>query len=201
MKDPLLPLPPGLGREADQGRGEGAGKRSPRPMKPCSASGSCHPRRNQNLLTPTLSLRRRGQAAALLLLSLLPACTLIDQNTFRPGAGAPPVIPAAPPAPVAAAAFPGPAPLLILQPSQFTTGDAAIRAAVTAARARKPDVEFDVAATLPGTPSEDATRRALLDAASVARVIVAQGVPQPRVRVLARPELAATVGDIRIYVR
>ncbi len=131
-------------------------------------------------------------------MALLPGCTLIDQNTFRPGAGASPVIPPGPPAPVSAAAFPGPPPLLILPAGQPSTD--ALRAAVAAARARKPGVEFDVVAILPGTPTDEATRHATLDAAGVARGIVAQGVPQSRVRVLARPEPAATVGDIRVYV-
>ena len=134
-----------------------------------------------------------------MLLALLPGCTLIDQNTFRPGAGAPTVIPAAPPAPVPAAAFPGPPSLLILPAGQ--PGTEAIRAAVAAARARKPGVEFDVVAILPGTPTDEATRSATLGAAEVARSVVAQGIPQSRVRVLARPEPAATVGDIRVYVR
>ncbi|MGI4939224.1 MAG: hypothetical protein ACRYHQ_01420 [Janthinobacterium lividum] len=134
-----------------------------------------------------------------MLLVLLPGCTLIDQNTFRPGASTAPVIPAAPPAPVSAAAYPGPPPLLILPAGQL--GTETIRSAVAAARARKPRVEFDVVAILPGTPTDEAAHTATLGAANVARTIVAQGVPQSRVRVLARPEPAATVGDIRIYVR
>lgn len=109
------------------------------------------------------------------------------------------MIPAAPPTPVPAAAFPGPPPLLILPAGQ--PGKDAVRAVVAAARARKPGVEFDVVAILPGTPTDEAARSATLGAAEVARQIVAQGVPQSRVRVLARPEPAATVGDIRIYVR
>ena len=122
-----------------------------------------------------------GRGVLALLLALLPGCTLIDQNTFRPGAGAPPVIPAAPPAPVPAGAFPGPPPLLILPAGQ--PGTDAVRSAVAAARARKPSVEFDVVAILPGTPTDDATRSATFGAADVARSIVAQGVPQSRVRV------------------
>ncbi len=187
----LLPLPSG------EGRGEG-NLAAPlfaleRPLRP----GPKPPRAAS--LTPTLSRRERGRPATLALLLLLPACTLIDQNTFRPGAGTAPVIPAAPPAPVSAAAYPGPPPLLILQPGQPAPD--AIRQAVAAARARKPTVEFDVVAILPGTPTDEVTRRATLDAAGVAQAIVAQGVHQSRVRVLARPEPAATVGDVRIYVR
>lgn len=139
------------------------------------------------------------RCAGMGMLAALAGCTLVDQNTFRPGAGAAPVMPAAPPTPVTAAAFPGPPPLLILQPGQ--AGEGGLRAAVAAARARKPGVAFDVVATLPGTPTEDAARRSTLDAAVVARGIVAQGVSQSRVRVLARPEPAANVADIRIYVR
>ena len=143
---------------------------------------------------PGLRVVRR----ALLALALLPGCTLIDQNTFNPAAGARPVVPPAPPAPVAAAAFPGPPPLLILPADG--AGTEALRSAVTAARARKPGVAFDVVAILPGTPTDDATRTATQSAAGVARGIAAQGVPPARIRVLARPEPAATVGDIRIYV-
>ena len=134
----------------------------------------------------------------LLALALLPGCTLIDQNTFNPAAGARPVVPPAPPAPVAAPAYPGPPPLLILPADG--AGAEALRKAVTAARARKPGVAFDVVSILPGTPTDEATRTATLSAAGVAREIAAQGIPPSRIRVLARPEPAATVGDIRIYV-
>jgi len=152
---------------------------------------------------PRRSLSRRDGAIPAYvtppLLALLCGCTLVDQNTFRPGAGAAPVVPPAPAAAVAATAFPGPPPLLILQPGQ--AGTDSVRNAVAAARARKAGVEFDVVAILPGAPTEEATRRATLDAAEVARGIVAQGVSPSRVRVLARPEPTATVRDVRVYVR
>lgn len=154
------------------------------------------------VLRPHRAGGRRGRLTLLLALlpgCMMPGCTLIDQNTFRPGAGTAPVIPPAPPAPVPAAAYPGPPPLLILPAGQ--PGTQAVRSAVAAARARKPGVEFDVVAILPGTPTDAAARTATLGAADVARTIVAQGVPQSRVRVLARPEPAATVGDVRVYVR
>ena len=194
MKRPLLPLP--------RGEGRGVGVLAAEPGTPTLLAHSLLRARTAPLdpLTPALSRRERGKRAGLaLLLALLPGCTLIDQNTFRPGAGAAPVIPPGPPAPVSAAAFPGPPPLLILSAGQPATD--ALRTAVAVARARKPGVEFEVVAILPGTPTDEAIRSATLDAAGVARGIVAQGVPQSRVRVLARPEPAATVGDIRVYVR
>ncbi len=128
----------------------------------------------------------------------LSGCTLIDQNTFNPQAGAVPVI-AAPPAVAVAPVLPGPPPLVVIgaaDPAEY--GDA-LRKAVAAARARKPDVMFDVVEVQPATAAGDAAIGAR--AAGVARVIVAEGVAPGRVRLVARPDAGATVQVVRVYVR
>ncbi len=128
----------------------------------------------------------------LLLLMGLAGCTLVDQNTFNPTASARPPVQAAPAtaAPVPA----GPRPLLtVLPPAEFRE---AVRQAVTAARARKADVVFDVVAVVPSGSEAPGT-----DAAAVGRAIVAQGVPPARVRLLARPEPGAAGREVRVFVR
>jgi len=140
----------------------------------------------------------------LLIVAVLPGCSLIDQNTFNPAARAVPVIP---PAPVVAAVpvSPGPPPLLTLQPGQ--PAQDAVRQAVAAAQRRKPGVVFDVVAMVPaGTAadSEAADSQAASSSAEagiVARAITAQGVPPSRVRLFARPEAGLTAREVRVYVR
>lgn len=134
--------------------------------------------------------------AALLPGCILPGCTLVDQRTFNPAAGQAPVVAArlAPP-PVE----PGPPPLLTLTlPGNH---DDAIRQAVAAARARKPDVVFEVVAAVPpdGVPSIEEAAAANADA--VARSITAAGVPSARVRLLARPTPGADPQTVRVFVR
>ena len=127
---------------------------------------------------------------------LLPGCTLVDQRTFNPAAGVAPVVASAAAAPPAAS---GPPALLTLRmPGDH---DAAIRQAVAAARARKPDVTFDVVASVPLEPVPTIEEAAAADAARIARAIVAAGVPQSRVRLTARPEAGAEPRDIRVFVR
>lgn len=144
---------------------------------------------------------RRLALAVVLSSCTLPGCTLIDQNTFRPGAGAAPVIPPAPPV-LTQGPLPGPAPLLIITPQEVAASDPALRQAIAAARARKPDVAFDVVAILPGaSPPDNLVQDSIHDAESVARRLVTLGVPQSRVRLVARPEAAALSRDVRIFVR
>jgi len=132
----------------------------------------------------------------LILLSALPGCTLVDQNTVNPAAGAVPVIPPAPIAAAAPAVQPGPPPLLTLQPGQ--PAQDAVRRAVAAARSRKPDVIFDVVAIV---PNDDQTAVSSAEAGSVARAITAQGVPPGRVHLFARPEAGLAGREVRVYVR
>ena len=151
-------------------------------------------------LTPTapppvrLAALACGMAGA-----LLGGCTLVDQNTFYPGASAAPVIP---PAPVAAVApVPsGPQPLLVISPGAKAADYAGVlRKAVASARARKAAVVFDVVEMeAPDAPGDTVLGAA---AASVARSIVAEGVPPARVRLDARPDASAVAKEVRVYVR
>lgn len=132
----------------------------------------------------------------LLLAALLPGCTLIDQRTFDPQAGVAPVVVARPAPPPAAS---GPPALLTLRlPGDHTS---AIRQAVAAARARKPDVVFDVVAAVPADPAPTVEETAAGNAAAVAQGITAAGVPPGRVNLVARPEAGADPQTVRVYVR
>jgi len=133
---------------------------------------------------------------ALILLALLPGCTLVDQNTFNPTARAVPVVPKAPVAAAAPAAPAGPPPLLTVQPGQ--QGQDAVRRAVAAARSRKADVVFDVVAMV---PADDQAAASSAEAGAVARAITAQGVAPARVHLFARPEAGLAGREVRVYVR
>ena len=134
------------------------------------------------------------RAAALAGLAGLAGCSLIDQRTFNPQAGMRPTFPS-PAVPVAVAPEPGPRPLLTVRPP---VDPAQLRAdlakAVGAARRVKPGVIFDVVELTPQSVDPGA------DAASVAQLIVAQGVPQSRVHLAARP-ITAGSPEVRVYVR
>lgn len=123
----------------------------------------------------------------------LTGCTLIDERTFNPAAEQRPTFPS-PPSQTADAPEPGPRPLLTIRPpvqSDAVRGD--IANAVKAARAVKRDVNFDVVTVMPAGVVGD-------DAAEIARLIVAQGVPASRVHLAARPEPSAA-RQVRVYVR
>lgn len=142
----------------------------------------------------------------LLGLPLLAGCTLIDQRTFNPDAGKRPVSTKAetpaPPVP----GLSGPPPLLRIPLGPGAREDWAgpLRTAVTAARARKPDVVFDVVAVVPatGTPQEQAAavEDAEEPAGRVARAIIAAGVVSGRVQLQARPAPDATGREVRVFV-
>jgi hypothetical protein len=80
----------------------------------------------------------------------------------------------------------------------------ALRAAVAAAQARKPDVVFEVASTAPATGPADAQIAAARDgaaaAAEVARAIAGLGVPNRRISLAARTDPDAKAPEIRVYV-
>lgn len=130
----------------------------------------------------------------LLAATLLPGCTLVDQTTFNPNAGKRPTIP---PAPVVAAPLqPDPAALVTVRYPQTTDLRADVAKAVAAARARKRDVTFEVVEV---TAPSAAVANPGADAAEVARLIIAQGVPANRVRLGLRPIVGAG-REVRIYV-
>lgn len=131
--------------------------------------------------------------AALLGLVALSGCTLIDQRFFDPEAGRQPVHPK-PPIPPARPAppLPGPPPLLSVRLPAPPELRADIARAVAAARARKPDVVFDVTEITPGTQAGP-------EAVEVAAMIVRQGVPANRVNLSARP-IPGAAHEIRVFV-
>jgi hypothetical protein len=130
----------------------------------------------------------------LALLLLLPGCKLVDQTTFNPQAGKRPVIAPPPPPPPGPPAPDANALLTVHFP---LVGDPAadVAKAVAAARARKPDVDFDVVEVSAATPPADVGK----DAAEVARMITAQGVPASRIKLAARPSPGAG-REVRVYV-
>ena len=134
----------------------------------------------------------------LLLPFLLGACTLIDQNTFNAHAGDKPDIPLAPKM-AATPPTPRPPPLVVIGTTDPAAYAETLRTAVASARARKPDVTFDVVEIQ--SPETQGDTPIGTNAASVARIIVAQGIPPTRVRLVARPEANAPPQQVRVYVR
>ena len=140
-------------------------------------------------MAQTVETRR----AVLLALAGLSGCTLVDQRTFNPDAGRPPVHPKPPaPPPPLAPPEPGPPPLLSVRLPASADLRATIARSVAAARARKRDVVFDVVEITPGTSAGR-------EAAEIADLIVAQGIPAARVRLSARP-IADVAREVRVFV-
>ena len=141
---------------------------------------------------------------SVLALALLGGCALIDQTTFNPDAGKPPVV-ATQPQSAVLPVLDGPPALLTVRLTDSAPFADELRDAVAAARARKRDVVFDVVAVAPagGSPAEQAARAEAggEDAARVAELIVAQGVPPGRVRLQARTERSVLAREVRVYVR
>ena len=136
----------------------------------------------------------QARRAVLLALAGLSGCTLVDQRTFNADAGRPPDRPKPPPPPAPLApAEPGPPPLLSIRLPAPADLRATIARSVAAARARKRDVVFDVVEFTPGTSAGR-------EAAEIADIIVAQGVPTARVRLSARP-VPDIAREVRVFVR
>ena len=135
----------------------------------------------------------RTRRAVMLALVAVSGCALVDQRTFNPQAGMPPVHPTPPkPPPALAPAEPGSPPLLSIRLPAPTDLRATVAKAVAAARARKRDVVFDVVEITPGTAAGS-------EAAEIAQIIVAQGVPAARVNLSARP-IANVAHEVRVFV-
>ena len=136
---------------------------------------------------------RRARLLLPVLAAGLAGCTLIDERTFNPDAERRPVF-TAPAAAVAVTPEPGPKPLLTVRPPvSAAVLQADIARAVAAARSLKPSVVFDVVAVTEQASDPGA------DAATVAQMIVAQGVPATRVHLAARP-IATGPAEVRVYV-
>ncbi len=121
-------------------------------------------------------------------------CTLIDQTTFNPEAGRRPTV-AKVPTPLASAPETGPPALLVIRLPMSAEQRGDVAKAVAAARKRKPSVVFDVVEI-----TGDAGSSVGAEAADVAGVITAQGVPAGRVHLAARP-VANVAREVRVYVR
>ena len=142
----------------------------------------------------------RSAALLLPLLSLLGAgCTLVDQRTFNPQAGAkytPPVT-----GPVIA-----PVPPLVTVDYGHPDPDyaAALHQAVAAALARKADVQFDVVTVVPsnGTTAQQVAAASGLtaNAREIARAINNDGVDDDRIHLLARAEAGVSSRQIQVFV-
>jgi hypothetical protein len=136
---------------------------------------------------------------------LLAGCKLVDQRTFDPQAGRPPVVarPALP-APQPDRTLDSLAPLVTLRLGQDTNYDQAIEQATAAALARKRDAQFTVlTAVPPGAPDAQANAVAQYapEAARVAGLVERRGVPASRVHLEARPEPNLAAPELRLYVR
>jgi len=135
----------------------------------------------------------------------LAGCALPDQRTF----GAAPYLPPVPPKPALAPPpppWPGPPPLAIIRfanPAADYSGP--LGAAVRAAEARKPDVEFLVLGVAPaaGTPAAQAAAAAAAGnaARTVMQAIERMGVPSDRLLLAARTDPAVTEQEVEVYVR
>ena len=134
----------------------------------------------------------------LLLVLALGGCTLIDQRTFER-------TPAAPTADaVAGAALPAQA-LLTIQFDGEDDWHPALQQAVEAAQSRKPDVAFEVAATVPtgATPAvqDRMLRQGATDATAVANGLLSLGVDPARVHIAVRGDAGSPPREVRVYVR
>ena len=148
---------------------------------------------------------RVAMRVAVLSALLLAGCKLVDQRTFNPQAGVPPVVPKpAPPAPQPDRTLDGLAPLVTIRPGQDTNYDQAVEQATTAVLARKHDAQFTVlTAVPPAAPDVQASTvaRYAPEAARLASLIERRGVPAQRVRLEARPEANLSAPELRLYVR
>ncbi|MBV9749573.1 MAG: hypothetical protein JO157_12255 [Acetobacteraceae bacterium] len=144
----------------------------------------------------------RAALLAPLLISLW-GCKLVDQRTFNPHAGTPPVAPK-PPVPAAQPdrALAGLAPLVTIRLGQDTGYDQAVARATSAVLARKRDAQFTVLTAVPPGPAEARTvADAVPTAAHAASIIERRGVLPGRVRLEARAEPNLATSELRIYVQ
>jgi len=131
--------------------------------------------------------------------SKFPYAKLIDQRSFQPGGvfGGPAIAGLAP-KPEQVKDLP-PMPLVIIRfasPDQDFSPE--IASAVDAAQSRKPDVEFNVVAIVPGGATPDTP---VQDAQAVARAIAQESVQEDHIHMSLLDDAKATGREVRIYVR
>ncbi len=145
-----------------------------------------------------MSLPRIAASLLPVLLTLAAGCTLVDQRTFNPQAGAKP----RPPAPTG----PGLAPPLVTVDYARPDPDyaAALHQAVALAVARKPNVEFDVVTVVPntGTPTQQVAAATGLtaNAREIARAINGDGVDDDRIHLQARAQAGITSRQVQVFI-
>lgn len=128
-----------------------------------------------------------------------PFMRIVDQRSFEPGGlfGGP-AQPRRAPEPAQVRALP-PLPLVVIR---FTAPDMdiapAVNEAVGSAQARKPDVEFDVIAIVPGDAEADQPTK---DGETVARALADRAVPPERIHVSLLADPLASGREVRIFVR
>jgi hypothetical protein len=136
---------------------------------------------------------------ALLLLCLLPACRMIDRETFAEKGKAPSATD------LDRAKLP-PLPFVTIR---MDDPDAdfrpALADAVQAAESRKPDVEFDVLAPVPTNATRDVqdtfTKNGAADTQAVAMALGYDGVSLDRVHIGFRGDPGSPPREVRIYLR
>lgn len=134
----------------------------------------------------------------LALLLALGACTLIDQRSFE----------RTPQAPAADAAANAALPARALLTIRFDDGEdwrLPLQRAVEAAQARKPDVAFEVAATVaisaPPARQDQMLRQGTADATEIANGLLALGVDPDKVHVAVRGDAGNPPREVRVYVK
>ena len=143
----------------------------------------------------------RRVAHASLAASMLAGCALVDQRTFDPRAGMPPVRPPPPAAPHRA----GPPPLLTIT---FDTPSfdwhPALAVAVADALRAKPDVLFEVVTLVPqavGAGNQVAQAEAASETGrEIAEAIAADGADIGQIELAARVDPSVAVKTVRVYV-
>lgn len=151
-----------------------------------------------------MSLTTRARAvpvvAALLLLA---GCKLIDQTTFAPSPSHNPVVAhQSAPSALPVARVDSRTPLVVIdRNTPVSAYTSVLRAAVQAARARDPNVSFDVTIVVPAQENPGAAlAQAGPQATDVMHAVALAGIPEDRVhlRASADPDLHAS--QIRLYV-
>lgn len=134
----------------------------------------------------------------LALLLTLGGCTLIDQRTFER-------TPQAPAADAAAQAARPARALLTIRFGDEEDWHPALQQAVEAAQSRKPDVAFEVAATVAigATPTKQSQmlRQGTADATEIANGLLALGVDPEKVHVAVRGDAGNPPREVKVYVK
>ncbi len=138
------------------------------------------------------------RSALLLCAALLAGCTLIDQRTFNPRAGLPPL-------PKAGGGPAGNVALVTIDLSKANPDyAAALHQAVGEAVGRKPNVEFEVISVVPatGTPAAQVAAATGItgDAREIARAINQDGVDDSRIHLTARADPGVSTRQVQIFV-